>query len=96
MEILLVTTDWMSAGGGESCMQIFSTRGGVVGPPEGEGEFSSHIVSTHGEEKIWRRTGFLQVWGMVHNKSHLACQATYSLKSLKTYTPHTCSYFKVH
>ena len=47
----------------------FSTRGGVVGPPEGEGEFGMHIVSTHGEEKIWRRTGFLQVWGTVHNKS---------------------------
>ena len=28
--------------------------------------------------------------------SHLACWARYSLKSLKTYTPHTCSYFKVH
>ena len=28
--------------------------------------------------------------------SHLACRARYSLKSLKTYTPHTCSYFKVH
>ena len=27
-------------GGGESCMQIFSTRGGVVGLPEGEGESS--------------------------------------------------------
>ena len=23
------------------------TRGGVVGPPEGEGEFGRHIVSTH-------------------------------------------------
>ena len=62
MEILLVTMDWMSVGGGESCMQMFSTRGGVVGPPEGEGEFGRHIVSTHGEEKIWRGTGFLQVW----------------------------------
>ena len=69
MEILLVTTDWMSAGGGESCMQIFSTRGGVVGPPKGEGESGRHIVSTHGEEKIRRRTGFLQVWGTMHNKS---------------------------
>ena len=47
----------------------FFTRGGVVGSPEGEGEFGRHIVSTHGEEKIWRRTGFLQVWGTVHNKS---------------------------
>ena len=26
MEILLVTTDWTSVGGGESCMQIFSHR----------------------------------------------------------------------
>ena len=47
----------------------FFTWGGVVGPPEGEGEFGRHIVSTHGEENIWRRTGFLQVWGTVHNKS---------------------------
>jgi hypothetical protein len=47
----------------------FFTRGGVVGPSEGEGEFGRHIVSTHGEEKIWRRTGFLQVWGTMHNKS---------------------------
>ena len=47
----------------------FFTRGGVVEPPEGEGEFGRHIISTHGEEKIWRRTGFLQVWGTVHNKS---------------------------
>ena len=53
MEILLVTTDWTSAGGGESCMQIFSRRGGVVGLPEG-GESSRQIVFTHGEEKIWR------------------------------------------
>ena len=69
MEILLVTMDWTSVGGGESCMQIFFTRGGVVGPPEGEGEFGRHIVSTHGEDKILRRTGFLQVWGTVHYKS---------------------------
>ena len=74
----------------------FFTWGGVVGPPEGEGESGRYIVSTHGEEKIWRRTGFLQVWVTVHSKSHLACRARYSLKSLKTYTPHTCSYFKVH
>jgi hypothetical protein len=69
VEILLVTTDWMSAAGGESCMQIFSTRVGVVGLPEEEGESSRQIVFTHGEEKIWRRTGFLQVWGTVHNNS---------------------------
>ena len=69
MEMLLVTTDWTSVGGGESCMQIFPTRAGVVGLPEGEGEFGRHIVSTHGEEKIWRRMGFLQVWGTVNNKS---------------------------
>ena len=69
MEILLVTTDWTSVGGRRVMHADFFTRGGVVGPPEGEGEFGRHIVSTHGEEKIWRRTGFLQVWGMVHNKS---------------------------
>ena len=66
---MLVTTHWTIAGGGESCMPTFSTQGGVVGPPEGEGESRRHIVSTHGEEKIWRRTGFLEVWGTVHNKS---------------------------
>ena len=69
MEILLVTTDWMSAGEGESCMHIFSARGGVVRPSEGEGQSSRNIVFTHGEEKIWRRTGFLQVWGTVHKSS---------------------------
>ena len=41
-------------GGGESCMQIFSTQGGVVGPLEGEGESNRHIVFTDVEEKIWR------------------------------------------
>jgi hypothetical protein len=50
-------------------MQIFFTRGGVVGLPEGEGESSKQIVFTHGEEKIWRKMGLLQVWGTVHNKS---------------------------
>ena len=68
MEILLVTTDWTSVGEESHACRFFPT-GGVVGPPEGEGEFGRHIVSTHGEEKIWRRTGFLQVWGTVHNKS---------------------------
>jgi hypothetical protein len=55
VEILLVITDWTSAGGGGSCMQIVFTRGGVVGLPEGDGESSMQIVFTHdGEEKIWR------------------------------------------
>ena len=35
----------------------FFTRGGVVGPPEGEGEFGRHIVSTHGEEKKLEMNG---------------------------------------
>ena len=56
-------------GGGESSMQIFSTRGGVVRPPEGEGESGRHIVSTHGDGKIWCRTGFLDVWGTLNSKS---------------------------
>lgn len=30
------------------------------------------------------------------NELTIACRARYSVKSLKTYTPHTCSYFKVH
>ena len=38
----------------------FFTRGGVVGPLEGEGEFGRHIVSTHEEEKNLET---------VHNKS---------------------------
>ena len=95
MEILLVTTDWTSVGGGESCMQIFSTRGGVVGPPEGEGEFGRHIVSTHGEEIFGDERASCR-YGERCIISHLACRARYSLKSLKTYTPHTCSYFMVH
>ena len=41
--------------GGRRVMHAdFFTWGGVVGPPEGEGEFGRHIVSTHGEKKIWR------------------------------------------
>ena len=47
----------------------FFTQGGVVGPPEGEGEFGKHIVCTHGEEKNLETNGFLQVLGTVHNKS---------------------------
>ena len=33
------------------------TWGGVVGPPEGEGEFGRHIVSPHGEEKCLETNG---------------------------------------
>ena len=51
MEILLVTTDWTSMGRRVMHADFF-TRGGVVGPPEGEGEFGRHIFSAHGEEKI--------------------------------------------
>ena len=52
VEILLVTTDWTGVGGRRVVHVDFFTRGGVVGPPEGEGESGRHIVSTHGEEKI--------------------------------------------
>ena len=54
MEILLVTTDWTSAGEESHACRFFPPLGGVVGSPEGEGESGRHIVSTHGEEKIWR------------------------------------------
>ena len=57
------------AWGKESHACRFFHTGWSGGTAEGEGEFGRHIVSTHGEEKIWRRTGFLQVWGTVHNKS---------------------------
>ena len=69
-------------------MQIFFTRGGVVGPPEGEGESGRHIVSTHGVEKIWRRTGFLQVWGTVHNKSSCMLAYEYSQVIKNIHAPH--------
>ena len=74
----------------------FFTRGGVVGPPEGEGEFGRHICFHTWREKNLETNGLPAGMGNGANKSHLACQARYSLKSLKTYTPHTCSYFKVH
>ena len=40
------------AWGEESHAYRFFTRGGVVGPPEGEGEFGRHIVSTHGGKDL--------------------------------------------
>ena len=73
----------------------FFTRGGVVGPPEGEGESSRHIFS-HMERKIFGDERASCRYGERCIISHLACRARYSLKSLRTYTPHTCSYFKVH
>ena len=38
--------------------RLFSHRE-EVGLREGKGESGMHIFFTHGEEKIWRRTGFL-------------------------------------
>ena len=73
----------------------FFTWGGVVGPPEGEGEFGRHIVS-HLERKIFGDELASCRYGEWCIISHLACRARYSLKSLKTNTPHTGSYFKVH
>ena len=73
----------------------FFTRGGVVGPPEGEGEFGRHMFP-HMERKRFGDEWASCRYGERCIISHLACRARYSLKSLKTYTPHTCSYFKVH
>ena len=68
MEILLVTMDWTSVGEESHACRFFHTgwSGGTAG---GRRRVWQAFVSTHGEEKIWRRMGFLQVWGTVHNKS---------------------------
>ena len=92
---MLVTTDWTSVGGRRVMHADFFTRGGVVGPPEGEGEFGRHIVS-HMERKKFGDERASYRYGERCIISHLECRARYSLKSLKTYTPHTCSYFKLH
>ena len=82
--------------GGRRVMHAdFFTRGGVVGPPEGEGEFAG-ILFPHMERKRFGDERASCRYGERCIISHLACRARYSLKSLKTYTPHTCSYFKVH
>ena len=83
---MLVTMDWTSAGGGESHACRFFPHGVEWWDRRREKESLAGILFPHMEEKIWRRTGFLQVWGTMHI-SHLACRARYSLKSLKTNTP---------
>ena len=95
MEILLVTTDWTSVGGGESCMQIFS-HGVEWWDRRREKESLAGILFPHMERKRFGDERASCRYGERCIISHLACQARYSLKSLKTYTPHTCSYFKVH
>ena len=95
MEILLVTTDWTSVGGGESCMQIFS-HGVEWWDRRREKESLAGILFPHMERKIFGDERASCRYGERCIISHLACRARYSLKSLKTNTPHTCSYFKVH
>ena len=95
MEILLVTTDWTREGGGESCMQIFS-HGVEWWDRWREKESLTGILFPHMERKRFADERASCGYGERCIISHLACRARYSLKSLKTYTPHTCSYFKVH
>ena len=95
MEILLVTTDWTSVGGGESCMQIFS-HGVEWWDRRREKESLAGILFPHMERKRFGDERASCRYGERCIISHLACRARYSLKSLKTNTPHTCSYFKVH
>ena len=82
-------------GGGESCMQIFS-HGVEWWDRRREKESLAGVLFPHMERKRfgdeWASCWYGE-WCII---SHLACRARYSLKSLKTYTPHTCSYFKVH
>ena len=90
MEILLVTTDWTSVGE-ESHACIFFHTGWSR-----EKESLAGILFPHMERKRFGDERASCRYGERCIISHLACQARYSLKSLKTYTPHTCSYFKVH
>ena len=82
-------------GGGESCMQIFS-HGVEWWDRRREKESLAGILFPHMERKRFGDERASCRYGERCIISHLACRARYSLKSLKTYTPHTCSYFKVH
>ena len=82
-------------GGGESCMQIFS-HGVEWWDHRREKESLAGILFPHMERKRFGDERSPCRYGERCIISHLACRARYSLKSLKTYTPHTCSYFKVH
>ena len=82
-------------GGGDSCMQIFS-HGAEWWDRRREKESLAGILFPHMERKRFGDERASCRYGERCIVSHLACRARYSLKSLKTYTPHTCSYFKVH
>ena len=92
---MLVTTDWTSAGE-ESHACRFIPHGVEWWDCWREKESQVGILFSHMERKRFgdeRASCRYGEWCII---SHLACRARYSLKSLKTYTPHTCSYFKVH
>ena len=92
---MLVTMDWTSVGEESHACRFFphgvewldhrrekESLAGILFPDIERKRFGDEWASCrHGERCII---------------SHLAYRARYSLKSLKTYTPHTCSYFKVH
>jgi len=95
VEILLVTTDWTSAGE-ESHACRFFPHGVEWWDRRREKESLAGILFPHMERKRFGDEQASCRYGERCIISHLACRARYSLKSLKTYTPHTCSYFKVH
>ena len=78
-----------------SCMQIFSHEM-EWWDCQREKESQAGRLFSHMERKIFGDERASCRYGEQCIISHLACRARYSLKSLKTYTPHTCSYFKVH
>ena len=88
-------------GGGESCMQIFFPHGVEWWDRRREKESQVGILFSHmerkrfGDELASCRYGEQCIISLIlHAGLHV--HNRYSLKSLKTYTPHTCSYFKVH
>ena len=86
---MLVTTDWTSVGGGESCMQIFS-HGVEWWDRRREKESPAGILFRHMKIKRFGDERASYRYGERCIISHLACWARYSLKSLKTNMPHTC------
>ena len=92
---MLVTTDWTSAGEESHACRIFP-HGVEWWDRRREKESLAGILFSPMERKIFgdeRASSRYGEWCII---SQLACRARYSLKSLKTYMLHTCSYFKVH
>ena len=92
---MLVTTDWTRVGE-ESHACRFFPHGVEWWDRQREKESLEGILFSHMERKRFGDERASCRYGERCIISHLACRARYSLKSLKTYTPHTCSYFKVH